>query len=97
MKFKNVTWKEFIKLLGILFFVIFIVSIMFLNYLVDHNYFMYGFVIRDSFSIFGIYFSQKVWIVFISFLVTLICSLVGILIGFLGELLFEFILNKFKK
>lgn len=96
MKFKNVTWKEFFKLLGILFFVIFIVSVMFLNYLVDHNYSMYGFVIQDSVSIFGIQFSQKAWIVIVSFIVTLVCSLVGVLLGFIGELLFELILNKWK-
>ena len=96
MKFKNVTWKEFFKLLGILFCVIFIVSVMFLNYLVDHNYAMYGFVIQDSVSIFGIQFSQKAWIVIVSFIVTLVCSLVGVLLGFIGELLFELILNKWK-
>lgn len=96
MKFRNVTWKEFFKLLGILFFVIFIVSVMFLNYLVDHNYVMYGFIIQDSVSIFCIQFSQKVWIVIVSFIVTLVCSLVGVLLGFIGELLFELILNKWK-
>ena len=73
---------------------------MFLNYLVDHNYAMYGFVIQDSVSIFGIQFSQKVWIVIVSFIVTLVCSLLGVLLGFIGELIFELIfeliLNKWK-
>ena len=89
MKFKNVTIKEFAKLIGIMFFIVFIVSVMFLNYLIDRNILMYGFVVQDSLSIFGFQIPQGLWVIIISFIITTICTLGGLLIGFILETFFK--------
>ena len=89
MKFRNVTYKEFAKLVGIMFFVVFIVSNMFLNYLIDRNILMYGFVIQDSLSIFGFQIPQRFWVVIVSFIITIVCTIGGLLIGFILETFFK--------
>ena len=85
MKFNKVDLKEFVKLIILMFFVIFIVSIMFLNYLVDHNILMYGMVIQDSMSIFGFMISKFWWIIIVSFIISLFCTIVGLVLGFILE------------
>ena len=96
MKFKNVDLKEFFKFVAILSFVIFIVSIMFLNYLVEHNILMYGMVIQDSMSIFGFMISKFWWIIIISLIVTFVCTLSGLLIGYLLNKLIDLVFKFFK-
>lgn len=96
MKFKNVDLKEFFKLVAILSFVIFIVSIMFLNYLVEHNILMYGMVIQDSMSIFGFMISKFWWIIIISLIVTFVCTLLGLLIGYFLNKLIDLVFKFFK-
>ena len=85
MKFKNVTIKEFVKLVAILFFVIFIVSVMFLNYLIDRNILMYGFIIQDSVSLFGQMIPKGWWVIIVSFIVILFCTIGGLILGFILE------------
>ena len=96
MKFKNVDLKEFFKLVAILSFVIFIVSIMFLNYLIEHNILMYGMVIQDSMSIFGFMISKFWWIIIISLIVTFVCTSCGLLIGYFLNKLIDLVFNFFK-
>ena len=96
MKFKNIDMKEFMKLVGILFLVIFIVSIIFLNYLIDHNILMYGMVIQDSMSIFGFMISKSWWVVIISFIVTIICTVLGLLFGYFLNKVIDLVFKFFK-
>lgn len=96
MKFKNIDMKEFMKLVGILFLVIFLVSIIFLNYLIDHNILMYGMVIQDSMSIFGFMISKSWWVVIISFIVTIICTALGLLFGYFLNKVIDFVFKFFK-
>ena len=96
MKFKNVDLKEFFKLVAILSFVIFIVSMMFLNYFIDHNILMYGMVIQDSMSIFGFMISKFWWIIIISLIVTFVCTLSGLLIGYFLNKLIDLVFKFFK-
>lgn len=96
MKFKNVDLKEFFKLVAILSFVIFIVSMMFLNYLIDHNILMYGMVIQDSMSIFGFMISKFWWIIIISLILTFVCTLLGLLIGYFLNKLIDLVFKFFK-
>lgn len=95
MKFRNIDVKEFIKLVSILFFVIFIVSVIFLNYLIDHNILMYGMVIQDSMSIFGFMISKFWWIIIISFIVTIICTVLGLIFGYFLNKVIDFVFNFF--
>lgn len=96
MKFKNVDLKEFFKLVATLSFVIFMVSIMFLNYLIDHNILMYGMVIQDSMSIFGFMISKFWWIIIISLILTFVCTLLGLLIGYFLNKLIDLVFKFFK-
>ena len=97
MKIKNVNIKEFFKLVSIMFFVIFIVSIIFLNYLIDHNILMYGFIIKDSVSLFGHMISKFWWVIIISFIITLFCTIGGLILGFILEFFISLILKFWNK
>lgn len=89
MKFKNVTIKEFFKLVAIMFVVVFIASMLYLNYLIDHNMFMYGAIIQDSMSVFGIMVPKGWWVIIISFMITFICTAIGLILGYIVELFFK--------
>ena len=69
---------------------------MFLNYLVEHNILMYGMVIQDSMSIFGFMISKFWWIIIISLIVTFVCTLLGLLIGYFLNKLIDLVFKFFK-
>lgn len=91
MNFKNVSLKEFFKLVAIMFVVVFIACMLYFNYLIEHNILMYGTIIQDSISIFGVMVPKGLWVIIISFIITLCCTVIGLILGFILEGFFKLV------
>lgn len=70
-------YKWVLKHIAILLVVSFMMSIVALDYAVDHNIMGYGQLIQGSMTIFGFYLNKTGWIIFLSFVLSIICSIIS--------------------
>ena len=80
-------YKHFFKEMGILTIVSFVLSIVLLNYLINNSIMGYDKVIQGSMTIFGFYLNQTGWIVVISFVMSIMISVIVSIITFILNLL----------
>lgn len=88
-------YKWVLKHIAILLIISFIMSSVALDYAIDNDIMGYGKLIQGSMTIFGFYLNKTGWIVFLSFMMSMICSIVSsIVVGvlyFIFKLLLKFV------